>query len=82
MGTIDVLVFLAYIVAVLVMGFWTGKGRRESTEDYFLAGRSLPWYAVGASFIGSNVSTEHFIGMVGVAYTYRICVANWEWLNL
>ena len=82
MGTIDVLVFLAYIVAVIVMGFWTGKGRRESTEDYFLAGRSLPWYAVGASFIGSNISTEHFIGMVGAAYTYGICVANWEWLNV
>jgi SSS family solute:Na+ symporter len=82
LGYVDTAVFLVYLLAVVVLGFWVGRGRRGTSEEYFLAGRSVPWYAVGASFIGSNISTEHFIGMVGAAYVYGICVANWEWLNV
>ena len=81
-GPVDLTVFLAYFVAVAVVGFRVGAGRRATSEEYFLAGRTLPWYAVGASFIGSNISTEHFIGMIGAAYVYGLCVANWEWLNI
>jgi SSS family solute:Na+ symporter len=47
-----------------------------------LAGRSLPWYVVGTSFIGANISSEHFIGMIGTAYIYGICVALSEWGNI
>ena len=60
-------------------------GRPEGThraEDYFLAGRTLPWYVVGSSFIASNISTEHFIGMIGAAFVYGICVAMTEWGNV
>ncbi len=83
LNRIDLAVFVLYFVLVAVLGFWVGARRRSrSAEDYFLAGRSLPWYAVGASFIGSNISTEHFIGMIGAAYVYGLCVAHWEWGNL
>lgn len=81
-GAADLAVFIGYLVAVIALGFWVGRGRRASSEDYFLAGRSIPWYAVGTSFIGSNISTEHFIGMIGAAYVWGICIANWEWANI
>lgn len=82
MKFIDLVVFVSYFVALIAAGFFFGRKSRATGEDYFLAGRSLPWYVVGSSFIGSNISTEHFIGMVGAAYVYGICVASWEWGNI
>ncbi|PIY50041.1 MAG: Na+/glucose cotransporter [Armatimonadetes bacterium CG_4_10_14_3_um_filter_66_18] len=79
---IDLTVFVLYFLVLIAVGLVAGRHAGDSSEDYFLAGRSLPWYVVGASFIGSNISTEHFIGMVGAAYVYGICVAQWEWGNL
>lgn len=81
-SSLDTLVIVGYFVALVVLGFAVGRTKERSSEDYFLAGRSLPWYVVGASFIGSNISTEHFIGMIAAAYTYGICVAQWEWGNI
>lgn len=65
-----------------MIGYWAGRKERAASGDYFLAGRSLPWYVVGGSFIASNISSEHFIGMVGAAYVYGICVGVWEWGNI
>ena len=78
----DIAVFFSYFVVLVGIGFWVGRTPKKTSEDYFLAGRSLPWYVVGTSFVGSNISTEHFIGMVGTAYVYVICVAEWEWGNI
>ena len=80
--TIDTVIFCGYFVVLVAIGFYVGRGQKRTAEDYFLAGRQLPWYVVGASFIGSNISVEHFIGMVAAAYTYGICVAQWEWGNI
>ena len=80
--TIDYVVFVFYFIVLVGLGFWVSRKGSKTSEDYFLAGRSLPWYVVGTSFIGSNISTEHFIGMVGSAYVYGICVAQWEWGNI
>ncbi len=82
MGPIDIAVFVSYFVVLIGIGLFVGRKGKATSEDYFLAGRSLPWYVVGSSFIGSNISTEHFIGMVGAAYLYGICVAQWEWGNI
>jgi len=82
LSNLDLFVIVGYFVVLVVLGFADGKTEKRSSEDYFLAGRSLPWYVVGASFIGSNISTEHFIGMIAAAYTYGICVAQWEWGNI
>ena len=79
---LDYLAFGAYFVILCLIGFWVGRKERTSSDDYFLAGRSLPWYVVGGSFIASNISTEHFIGMIGGAFVYGICVATSEWLNI
>ena len=82
LGTIDLIVFVSYFVVLVGIGLFVGRKGKQTSEDYFLAGRSLPWYVVGTSFIGSNISTEHFIGMVGAAYVYGICIAQWEWGNI
>jgi SSS family solute:Na+ symporter len=79
---VDLVVFALYFVVLVALGFYVGRKQPATSEDYFLAGRRLPWYVIGTSFIGSNISTEHFIGMVGAAYVYGVCVAQWEWGNI
>jgi SSS family solute:Na+ symporter len=79
---LDYLTFGLYLAVLCGIGFWAGRRKRTRSEDYFLAGRSLPWYIVGASFIASNISTEHFIGMIGAAYIYGISIAMYEWGNI
>jgi SSS family solute:Na+ symporter len=78
----DYLAFGFYIIIISLIGYYFGKKKTQDTSDYFLAGRSLPWYVIGSSFIASNISTEHFIGMVGAAFVYGICVAMSEWGNV
>jgi SSS family solute:Na+ symporter len=79
---LDYVEFFLFVAALSVVGFLAGRGERASSADYFLAGRKLRWYVVGASFIAANISTEQFIGMVGAAYLMGICPALYEWLNV
>ena len=62
--------------------YLAGRKERAGATEYFLAGKRLPWYVVGGSFVASNISSEHFIGMIGVAVVYGICVAMSEWGNV
>ncbi len=78
----DYLAFAAFFGVLSVIGYWAGRKDRTSAKEYFLAGKKLPWYVVGGSFIASNISTEHFIGMIGAACVYGICVAMAEWMNV
>jgi len=78
----DYVAFVIYFLVLCGIGWWTGRQEKTSSDDYFLAGRSLPWYVIGSSFIASNISTEHFIGMIGAAFIYGICVAMAEWGNV
>ena len=82
MQFLDYFAFSMYIIILSIIGYYFGKKKRQDSSDYFLAGRTLPWYVVGSSFIASNISTEHFIGMVGAAFIYGICVAMSEWANV
>ena len=78
----DYFAFFAFFVVLSAIGYWAGRKERAGATEYFLAGKRLPWYVVGGSFIASNISTEHFIGMIGVAVVYGICVAMSEWGNV
>jgi solute:Na+ symporter, SSS family len=82
LGALDYIAFALFFVVLSLIGYFAGRRERSNADDYFLAGRNLPWYVVGSSFIASNISTEHFIGMIGAAYIYGICVADSEWLNV
>ena len=78
---IDYIVFGAYIVVLVGMGFFlsrTKKGEEKSSSDYFLAGNTLTWWAVGASLIAANISAEQFIGMSGSAFASGIAQAAYE----
>ncbi len=78
----DYFAFLGYLVGLSIVGYWAGRGEQAGTSEYFLAGKRLRWYVVGGSFIASNISSEHFIGMIGVTVVYGICVAMSEWGNV
>ena len=78
LNTLDYAVFVLYCMAVLAVGWWVAR-KEKTSQDYFLAGRRLPWYAIGFSLIATSISTEQFIGEVGFAYRHGMAVANWEW---
>ncbi len=78
LNALDYLVFALYCIAVLAVGFWVAR-KEKTAQDYFLASRRLPWYAIGFSLIATSISTEQFIGEVGFAYRHGLAVANWEW---
>jgi len=74
-------VVLGYFAVTLGLGFWVARNEENLADDYFLAGRRLPWYAVSLSMTGSNIGTEHFIGMVGLAFAFGLAPATYEWGN-
>ena len=76
---LDYIEFFLFLIALCLVGFFSGRGERGSSTDYFLAGRRLPWYAVGGSYVAANVSTEHFIGLVGASYILGIPPALAQW---
>ncbi|MBN2210082.1 MAG: sodium/solute symporter [Sedimentisphaerales bacterium] len=78
----DYLAFCGYFLVLCLIGWWAGRREKSGPEDYFLAGRTLPWYVVGTSFIASNISTEHFIGMIGAAFVFGVSVSMAEWANI
>src|SRR3984885_9661978 len=76
---LDYIEFFIFLAALCVVGVWSGRGERGSSSDYFLAGRRLPWYVVGGSYIAANVSTEHFIGLIGASYLLGMPTALAQW---
>ena len=79
--TIDYVVVLIYVVLLVGLGLFLSrskKGEEKSSNDYFLAGNTLTWWAVGASLIAANISAEQFIGMSGSAYVSGIAMAAYE----
>jgi len=76
---LDYVEFFVFLAALCVVGFLSGRGERGNSNDYFLAGRRLPWYAVGGSYIAANVSTEHFIGLIGASYIMGMPTALAQW---
>ena len=82
-STLDIIVFCSYCLVILSIGLWvsrTKKGHERNAEDYFLAGKSLPWWAIGASLIAANISAEQFIGMSGSGFAIGLAIASYEWM--
>lgn len=83
LSTLDLVIFVGFIIAVLTVGMIKSGGAKEgeSTADYFLAGRGLPWWLIGISLIAANISTEQFVGMSGSAADYLgLAIASYEWM--
>lgn len=79
----DYIVFIAYCTLIVGMGLWVSRnkgGKEKTSEDYFLASKALPWWAIGASLIASNISAEQFIGMSGSGFAIGLGIATYEWM--
>ncbi|WP_406684729.1 sodium/sugar symporter [Seonamhaeicola sp. MEBiC1930] len=80
----DYVVFITYAILILGVGLWVSrdkKGHQKNAEDYFLASKSLPWWAIGASLIAANISAEQFIGMSGSGFASGLAIASYEWMS-
>ena len=81
--TLDYIVFGLYALLIVGVGLWVSRekgGKEKDSKDYFLASKSLPWWAIGASLIASNISAEQFIGMSGSGFRLGLAIATYEWM--
>lgn len=78
---IDTIAFLGFLIFVIAFSLYVSR-KKENSEDYFLAGRTLTWWVIGLSLIASNISTEHFVGMAGQGFRSDIgmAIASFEWI--
>ena len=79
--TIDFVILVIYLIVLVSLGLFLSRnkdGKEKSANDYFLAGNTLTWWAVGASLIAANISAEQFIGMSGTGFADGIAIAAYE----
>ncbi|OEK05406.1 sodium/sugar symporter [Roseivirga misakiensis] len=84
MSTLDLVVFISYCAIIIGVGLYISTRKRnieKTSQDYFLAGKSLTWWAIGASFIAANISAEQFIGMSGSGFALGIAISSYEWMG-
>lgn len=82
-SSIDLSILIIYAVTILSIGLYVSrskKGIEKSSSDYFLASKSLPWWAIGASLIAANISAEQFIGMSGSGFAIGLAIASYEFM--
>ncbi len=79
-SALDYGIFIAYGCLIISIGLWVSRKGEKTTEDYFLASKSLPWWAIGASLIAANISAEQFIGMSGSGFAIGLAIASYEWM--
>jgi SSS family solute:Na+ symporter len=78
METLDWIVIAGYFMLLLGVAWWVIIKGKDSAEDYFLAGRNLGWFVVGASIFASNIGSEHLVGLAGSGATDGVAMAHYE----
>ncbi len=79
LANLDLAIFSIYLLGMIGFGVWiASKDKMTNAQDYFLASKSLPWWAVGGSLIASNISTEQILGMNGSAFEFGAAIASYE----
>ena len=71
------ILFLFFVVLAIII-YWVIKQKQESSEDYFLAGRNLGWFVIGASIFASNIGSEHIVGLAGTAANSGMVMGHYE----
>ncbi|MEO8671614.1 MAG: sodium/sugar symporter [Tahibacter sp.] len=77
------LIVAVYLIGIFVLAQFVSRekaGHEKNAKDYFLAGKSLPWWAIGTSLIAANISAEQIIGMSGSGYAIGLAIASYEWM--
>ena len=80
LSSIDLWIIILYLLGVTSLGLWVSRGIRSS-KDFFLAGRSLPWWMAGMSMVVSDIGAKDMIGLAGDAYRYGIVMMNFEFVG-
>jgi len=76
--SIDWVVIAGYFLLLLGVAWWVIARQKDTATDYFLAGRHLPWFLVGASIFASNIGSEHVVGLAGSGATDGVAMAHYE----
>ncbi len=82
-NSLDYIVFGIYIIGIVSLGLFVSrnkKGHEKNSNDYFLAGNTLTWWAIGSSLIAANISAEQIIGMSGSGFAGGLAIASYEWM--
>ena len=83
LSPIDLAVVIAYAIGIFGLAQWVSRdtgGHAKDSSDYFLASKSLPWWAIGASLIAANISAEQIVGASGSGYAIGLAIASYEWM--
>lgn len=83
LSSLDIGIIALYALSLFALAQWVSRekaGHEKNAQDYFLAGKALPWWAIGASLIAANISAEQIIGMSGSGYAMGLAIASYEWM--
>jgi SSS family solute:Na+ symporter len=75
---LDWIAIAGYFGIMLAIVWWVVLQKQRTSTDYFLAGRNMPWFVVGASIFASNIGSEHIVGLAGQGSTSGMGMAHWE----
>src|SRR5258705_5056476 len=78
MAGLDWVIIAFYFAVLLGVAWWVARRNRDTADDYFLAGRNLGWFLVGASIFASNIGSEHVVGLAGAGATSGVALAHYE----
>src|SRR5512137_2646029 len=76
--TLDWITLGLYFALILGVAWWVIKRRKDTATDYFLAGRNLSWWIIGASIFASNIGSEHIVGLAGSGAADGVAMAHYE----
>jgi SSS family solute:Na+ symporter len=79
-STLDLTIIIIYLLGIMTIGILVGYRKKTSSEQFFLAGKSLRWPVIGAALFTANISTIHLVGLAADGYRIGIVVGNFEWM--
>ena len=77
---IDYFIVIAYMIGIMLLGYYFKKFVSTS-KDYFLGGKTLPFWAIGMSIVVSDIGAIDFVGVSGQGYRFGIAVGNFDWIG-
>ncbi len=77
---LDLSVIIVYLLGIMTIGIWVGYRRHATSRQYFLAGKSLGWFSIGAALFASNISTIHLVGLCAAGANVGLVMGNYEWM--
>jgi SSS family solute:Na+ symporter len=83
LATLDLVIIVIYAIGLFSLAQWVSRdrgGRAKDSTEYFLASKTLPWWAIGASLIAANISAEQIVGMSGSGFAIGLAIASYEWM--